>query len=95
MAEKWNPKMVAERMAEAASTLRRLKVSGLKPQGYGNSWPDIVHEFSEAYGYNDLVIRLGPPTADAITRMDETMEWLQWLEIDQIRLVWLHAEDVP
>ncbi|MBF0214131.1 MAG: hypothetical protein HQM00_11320 [Magnetococcales bacterium] len=95
MAEKWNPKMVAERMAEAASTLRRLKVSGLKPQGYGSSWPDIVHEFSEAYGYNELVVRLGPPTADAITRMDEAMEWLRWLESDQVRLVWLHAEGVP
>ncbi|MBF0341349.1 MAG: hypothetical protein HQL95_10370, partial [Magnetococcales bacterium] len=72
MAEKWTHTMVAERMVEAAITLRRLKVSGLKPAGYGSSWPDIVHEFSEAYGYNDLVIRLGPPTADAITRMDET-----------------------
>ncbi|MBF0629205.1 MAG: hypothetical protein HQL91_13385 [Magnetococcales bacterium] len=95
MAEKWNPKMVAERMAEAASTLRRLKVSGLKPQGYGSSWPDIVHEFSEAYGYNELVVRLGPPTADAITRMDEAMEWLRWLESDQMRLVWFHAEGMP
>ncbi|MEO5346522.1 MAG: DUF6362 family protein [Magnetococcus sp. YQC-9] len=95
MAEKWTPKMVAERMAEAANTLRRLKVSGLKPQGYGNSWPDIVHEFSEAYGYNELVVRLGPPAADAITRMDEAMAWLYWLEPDQVRLVWLHAEGVP
>ncbi|MEO5346862.1 MAG: DUF6362 family protein [Magnetococcus sp. YQC-9] len=95
MAEKWTPKMVAERMAEAANTLRRLKVSGLKPQGYGNSWPDIVHEFSEAYGYNELVVRLGPPAADAITRMDEAMAWLHWLEPDQVRLVWLYAEDVP
>ena len=61
----------------------------------GNSWPETIHEFSEAYGYNDLVVRLGPPTADAITRLDETMEWLHWLEPDQVRLVWLHAEDVP
>ncbi|MBF0423764.1 MAG: hypothetical protein HQL77_17895 [Magnetococcales bacterium] len=95
MTEKWTPKMVADRMAEAASSLRRLKVSGLKPVGYGSSWPDIIHEFSEAYGYNDLAVRLGPPTADAITRMDETMEWLRWLESDQVQLVWLHAEGVP
>ncbi|MBF0436934.1 MAG: hypothetical protein HQL77_16395 [Magnetococcales bacterium] len=95
MAIKWNPKMVADRLEEAANTLRRLKVSGLKPMGYGSSWPDVIHEFSEAYGYNELVVKLGPPTADAITRMDQVMEWLLWLEPDQVRLVWLHAENVP
>ncbi|MBF0602835.1 MAG: hypothetical protein HQL07_03975 [Nitrospirae bacterium] len=95
MADKWNPKMVTARLEEAANTLRRLRVSGLKPKGYGSSWPDVIHEFSEAYGYNDLVVKLGPPTAESITRMDEVMEWLLWLEPDQVRLVWLHAENVP
>lgn len=95
MVGKWTPKMVAERIEEAATTLRRLNVSGLKPKVYGSSWPDVIHEFSEAYGYNDLVVRLGPPSAEAITLMDQTMEWLHWLEVEQVQVVWLYAEGVP
>ncbi|MBF0182656.1 MAG: hypothetical protein HQM03_21795 [Magnetococcales bacterium] len=95
MADKWTPKMVAARLEEAASTLRRLKVSGLKPKGYGSSWPDVIHDSMEAYGWNRAVVSLGPPPADAISRMDETIAWLRWLEPDHVRLLWLRAERMP
>jgi len=29
-----------------------------------------------------------------VDRMDETLEWLRWLEPDETRLVWLRAEGV-
>ncbi|MBF0341098.1 MAG: hypothetical protein HQL95_09090 [Magnetococcales bacterium] len=93
--QKWTPKMVAERLEEAARTLRVLRVTGLKPLGYGSTWPDVVHDPNEAFGWNATEIRLGPPTPESITRMDEALNWLRWLEPDQMRLVWLHAEGVP
>ncbi|MBF0461287.1 MAG: hypothetical protein HQL87_07825 [Magnetococcales bacterium] len=82
-------------MEEAARTLRALRVSGMKPKGLGNKWPDVVHKFEEAFGYGETEMRAPPPTPDAITRMDEALNWLFWLEPDQAQLVWLHAEGVP
>lgn len=93
MAEKWNPKMVAARLEEAAEVLKRLPVVG--PQQVQSTWPPIIQEFWEAYGWNDTKMRRGPPTPDAITRMDECMTWLQWLERDQMQLVWAKAERFP
>ena len=92
MEDKWTPKMVSARMEEAASTLRALHVTGLKPMGYRSSWPDVVHDPNEAYGWVDEKMRPWPPSPDAITRMEEALDWLQWwLDKDQSRLVWLHA----
>ena len=94
MNKKWDVKMVAARMEEAAETMKRLPMTGLKPTGHVSSWPPILREFFEAYGWNDLEVRLGPPPADAISRMDETLQWLRWLDPDETRLVWLRAERV-
>ena len=93
--KKWDGKMVAARLEEAAETMKRLPQSGLKPAGYISSWPTVLQEFYEAYGWNDLQVRLGPPTSDAIDQMDESLSWLRWLELEQVRLVWLRAERVP
>ncbi len=93
--ERWTVKMVADRLEEAANTLRRLPVTGLKPKGYGRSWPDVISDAVGACDCDGPVIRFGPPPADAITRMDQAMEWLRWLEPDQVRLVWLRASRTP
>lgn len=90
--ELWTPEIVAGRLAEAADTLRRLPAVGV--QGYVSSWPPVVREFWEAFGWHDAEARPGPPTAKAIDRMDETLKWLRWLEADETRLVWLRAEGV-
>ncbi|MBF0400749.1 MAG: helix-turn-helix domain-containing protein [Magnetococcales bacterium] len=93
MDSKWTPKMVAARMEEAATTLKRLP--GTTLQGCRAFWPEILHTAGEAYGWDQALVRLGPPPADAITRMDECLEWLRWLEADQAKLVWLRAERAP
>ena len=92
---KWTAKMVSARMEEAVRTLRALRVSGLKPRGYVSSWPDVVLDPNEAFGQEEVELRAGPPTPEAITRMDEALQWLCRLEPDQARLVWMHAEGVP
>ena len=92
---KWTKEMVRDRMEEAVRTLRTLRVTGLKPMGYGSNWPDVIHDPNEAFGWNNVEVQPGPPAPDAITRMDESLQWLHWLEPDQARLVWLYADDIP
>ena len=93
MAEKWTKERVEERLEEAAEIMKRLPA--VKPQQIRSAWPPIIQEFWEAYGWNETHVRLGPPPPDAITRMDECMEWLRWLERDQMQLVWARAERIP
>ena len=92
MGEKWTSKMVTDRMEEAAETLNRLPNEQMK--GYRSSWPETIPS-CEDYGWNKAKVRLGPPPPDAIDRMDETMSWLRWLEINQVWLVWSRAERIP
>jgi hypothetical protein len=85
----WTPTLVEERLEEAADTLRRLPA--VKVQGYFSTWPPVIRDFWEAFGWNEVRVRLGPPSPAAIDRMDEALIWLSWLEPDDTRLVWLRA----
>lgn len=85
----WTPKLVEARMEEAADTLRRLPEDRLRSAR--SSWPPIIREFHDAYGAEPARLRLGPPSAAAIDRMDQSLEWLRWLEADDARIVWLRA----
>lgn len=93
MAEKWTEEMVEDRFREAAATMKRLP--DVSVQGFVSSWPPIIREFWEAYGWDVPKIRLGPPTGESIDRMDECLEWIRWLEPEQMRLVWARAEGLP
>jgi hypothetical protein len=86
----WTPIIVEERLEEAASVLKRLPP--VKVQGYYSLWPRYVYEFADLVGQEPNEMRLPPPSAAAITRMDEAMEWLKLLEPDDAKLVWLRAE---
>ncbi|CUW37105.1 conserved protein of unknown function [Magnetospirillum sp. XM-1] len=85
----WAPKMVAVYLEEAAETLRRLP--RVKVQGYVTAWPEIVRDYWDAFGRDEVQVRPGPPSAKAIDQMDVTLGWLRWLEIEESRLVWHRA----
>lgn len=89
----WTAPMVGACLAEAADTLRRLPTSRVK--GFFNTWPEIVQTYWEAYGGDDEKPRLGPPTPEAIDRLDMALPWLSWLEPGEAELVWLRAEGAP
>ncbi|MBF0308111.1 MAG: hypothetical protein HQL56_01095 [Magnetococcales bacterium] len=89
------PKDVAKRLKEAVLTLRQLPMKDLKPPGYRSNWPDVVHDAAEAYGYDDSSYREDPPTAAAITQMDEAINWLCCLDKNHTRLVWMVADEIP
>lgn len=86
----WTPIMVEERLEEAADVMKRLPP--VKVQGYYSLWPRYIYEFADLVGQEPPEMRLPAPSAAAITRMDEAMEWLKWLEPDDAKLVWMRAE---
>ena len=54
------------------------------PRGVGTA-PEVRQE-------EKLPMRMGPPPADALSRMEEVLDWIWWLDDeDERRLVWLRA----
>lgn len=85
---------IAERFEEAAFTLKRLPP--VKVQGYFNCWPEVVLSVAEKLQQDRLPQRLGPPPPDAISRMEETIQWMFILsDEDERKLVWMRAENIP
>jgi Domain of unknown function (DUF6362) len=90
MAEtRWTPLMVEERLVEAADVMRRLPE--VRVPGYFNTWPKILHEFADLVGQAPPHLKRPPPAPDAVSRMEETLGWLRWLEAEDARLVWERA----
>ncbi|KZD12527.1 DUF6362 family protein [Oceanibaculum pacificum] len=89
----WTPEAVKARLAEAAEALRRLPSARLKARL--SAWPDVVQSSAEAYGYDSAGMRPAAPGPAAISRMDETLGWLFWLEAGARRILWARAMGVP
>lgn len=93
MSKKYTITDVADRFEEAAQTLHRLPRVGV--QGYFNAMPPVIRTAAEVLQEEKLPMRMGPPSADAISRMEEVLDWIWWLDDeDERRLVWLRAERV-
>lgn len=69
----WTPKAVADTLEEAAQTLQRLPP--VRVRGYISSWPVVIREFWEAFGWHETQVRLGPPTPDNDDRADWREAW--------------------
>jgi hypothetical protein len=91
--DSWTTKMVEERLVEAAGVMRRLPA--VRVPGYFNTWPRALIEFSDRVGQEPERMRLPPPSPAAITRMEQTVLWLRWLEVDDAKLVWARSEGTP
>ncbi len=83
---------IADRMEDAARTLRRLPdPPGSGPKGYGRSWPEYVHEAKHAYGYHEARLRVRPSPRD-IAEMEECFDWLGLVSPEDARIIWMRAE---
>lgn len=85
---------VEERFEEAAYTLKHVRVDR-GARGYGSSWPDVVRSAFTAYGYEEPArpMRI-VPSAAAISRMEECIDWLRLVDGEDARIIWLKAEGV-
>jgi len=86
---RWTESMVEERFVEAADVIKRLP--DVRVPGYFNTWPKALYEFADLVGQEPPRLTRIRPTAEAISRMEETLEWLKWLQPTDARIVWLRA----
>lgn len=86
---KWTPSLVEDRLIEAADVMKRLP--NVRVPGHFNTWPAMMAEFSDLVGREPERLRRGPPAPDAISRMEEALQWLRWLEPTERKIVWLRV----
>lgn len=91
--ETWTDKDVAQRFEEALYTLKRLPKAVML--GYRATWPAILYTELEILQQDKKPFRLGPPLPAAIDRMEQTLIWISWLDVDDRRLVWARAKRLP
>lgn len=89
----WTVEVVEAMLAEAADTLRRLP--GERPRGYFSTMPTPLREVVEAVAGDPGAPRRPPPSAAAISRLDQVLAWHGWLSEVQWRVVWARATGVP
>ena len=85
----WTPSLVEACFVEAADVMRRLP--DVCVSGRFNTWPRILYEFSDLVSQEPSRGTRVRPSADAISRMEETLGWLNWLEPTDRKVIWLRA----
>jgi hypothetical protein len=75
-----------KRFAEAVITLSRLPK--VKVAGYSCAWPEVLYDVHEKYGWTAASYTSPPPPAAAISRLDQVLEWVTWMDQVQRHLVW-------
>jgi len=88
----WTADDVADQFEEAVRTLRKLPP--VKVRGFFNTWPTICRSAREIAFMEPEPMRLRPSAA-AITRLEQTSEWVLWIEEAERKLVWARAARVP
>ena len=88
----WTAEQVAQRFEECVATLRKLP--GEPSLGYASYWPEIKLEPRELARQEANPVRLNA-TPDQITRMEETLSWITWVNHGERNLVWLRAYRTP
>ena len=92
MPEDWTAKAVADHFEQAFRTLRKLPPATV--QGYFNSWPDIARTGREIACMEAEPMQIRPsPTA--ISRLEQTLDWIVWIGVEERKLVWSRAARVP
>ena len=86
---RWTTEVVAARLQEAAITGRSLPSAMVK--GYYNTWPMIVRQEWERWALDDRPVQRFPPSPEAVERMMETMRWMQLIQQEQRKLLWMRA----
>lgn len=84
----WTPRLVEERLAEAAEVLKRLPEE--RVQGYFGTWPKVLLDPADLAGQQARLSRPWPSPA-AISRMEETLGWTIGLDPVDGRIIWMKA----
>ncbi len=87
----WTAKDVENHFREAILTLKKLPSARLK--GYFSVWPDII------YTPNEMIFQEKKPmrilaNPEAVTRLEQTFEWMTWISIEERKLIWKRAAKI-
>lgn len=88
----WTADSVADHFEEAFRTLRKLPP--VKARGYISAWPTVLRSPKEIARMEPEPMRVWPSAA-AITRLEQTFDWVLWIEEAERKLVWSRAARVP
>lgn len=83
---------MADHFEEAFRTLRKLPP--VRAKGYFNAWPSILRSPREIAAMEPEPMRI-VPSATSITRLEQTTDWLFWLEVNERKLVLARAARLP
>ena len=89
----WTRELVEERLIEAADVMKRLP--NVRVAGFFSTWPAKRQEFSDLVGQEPVPMCRPAPARDAIDRTEQALPWLQWLEAEDAKLVWMRVEGIP
>jgi hypothetical protein len=93
--EKWTSIIVADRIREAAETLKSLP-NHHPGKILGSSWPDYAGNLKHSYTDLDREHQSSVPSGLAIDRMDEVlMDWIGWLNQEEIKVIWSWVLGAP
>ena len=90
--ESWPADDVADDFEEAFRTLRKLPA--VEARGLFSGWPQVLRSPREIAAMEPAPMRVWPSAA-AITRLEQTFDWVLWIEQPERKLVWSRAARVP
>lgn len=79
----WTAPLVSRWLTEANDTIRRMHVRHIRPPAAGAYWPEFQGEVMD-YAH-DAAPSLGPPTRDAIDRLEICMGWMALVAGKKVR----------
>lgn len=88
----WTGEAVADHFEEAVRTLRKLPP--VRVTGYFNAWPEVLRSAKEIAAMEPQPMRVWPSTG-AVTRLEQTFDWMLWITVEERKLIWLRAARVP
>ena len=84
---------IVSRFREAIITIRKLPP--VRVQGYFNAWSEIVYSKAEIR-HMDKKSKIWPPTTEAISRMEEAMNWLSLIkDVKNRKIILMRANNIP
>lgn len=85
----WDEDLMQARIEEMGDVCKRLPLGKTdRPSTQCASWPEVVREIVESYGYNrDLRVRIRPSSAE-IGRFEEVIHWISMLDPTNRAIVW-------
>ncbi len=87
----WTEQTVVNELEQAVITIRRLPP--LQSNGYVHTWPEIVRSPTEIANTEPKQLRL-PPTPEMLASLERVFDWMQWLTVDERKLLWRRADHI-